>query len=63
MKARLTRDNSDYDMYMLALQNAKERTVEDWASLFKEVDTRFQLTKTHQPPKSALAVLEVTWNS
>ncbi|KAL8941723.1 MAG: hypothetical protein Q9211_001699 [Gyalolechia sp. 1 TL-2023] len=51
----------DYDMYMLAFQNAKERTAEDWKSLFREADERFELTRVEQPPKATLAVVEVTW--
>ena len=46
---------------MLALQNGKERTVDDWSTLFKEADPRFKLTRTYQPPKSYLAIIEVTW--
>lgn len=46
---------------MLAFQNAKERTAEDWRVLFQEVDPRFTLTKVSQPRKSYLAVVEVTW--
>ena len=36
--------HSDYDMYMLALQNGKERTADEWSMLFKEADPRFKLT-------------------
>ncbi|KAL9025549.1 MAG: hypothetical protein Q9196_005649 [Gyalolechia fulgens] len=55
------RESRDYDMYMLAFQNAKERTAEDWKSLFREADERFELTRVEQPPKATLAVVEVTW--
>ena len=55
------RFHSDYDMYMLAFQNAKERTADDWTTLFKEVDPRFKITRVYQPPKSSLAVVDVTW--
>ena len=53
--------HSDYDMYMLAFQNARERTADDWSALFKEADPRFMPTQVHQPPQSSLAVVEVTW--
>ncbi|KAI4095257.1 MAG: hypothetical protein LQ339_007316 [Xanthoria mediterranea] len=55
------REARDYDMYMLALQNAKERTAEDWRVLFEGADSRFRLVGVHQPPKSSLAVVEVIW--
>ena len=55
------RFDSDYDMYMLAFQNAKERTADDWTALFKEADQNFKLTRVYQPPKSSLAIVEVTW--
>lgn len=48
-------------MYMLAFQNAKERTADDWATLFKEADPRFKINRVYQPPKSSLAVVDVTW--
>lgn len=51
----------DYDMYMLAFQNAKERTAEDWETLFKVADERFRVTEVVQPVKSALAVVVATW--
>ncbi|KAI4220773.1 MAG: hypothetical protein LQ349_008004, partial [Xanthoria aureola] len=55
------REARDYDMYMLAFQNAKARTAEDWRVLFEGADPRFRLVGVHQPPKSSLAVVEVVW--
>lgn len=55
------REARDYDMYMLAFQNAKERTANDWTMLFKESDPRFKPTRLCQPSKSSLAIVEVTW--
>ncbi|KAL8743969.1 MAG: hypothetical protein Q9190_003738 [Brigantiaea leucoxantha] len=55
------REVRDYDMYMLAFQNAKERTADDWTMLFSEADPRFRLTKIRQPLKSSLAIVEFTW--
>lgn len=49
-------------MYMLAFQNAKERTASDWATLFTDVDRRFELTQISRPPKSSLAIIEFTWH-
>ena len=50
-------NDRDYDMYMLAFQNAKERTADDWIALFKEADPKFQLLDMHQSPNSSLAVV------
>ncbi|KAL4886384.1 S-adenosyl-L-methionine-dependent methyltransferase [Aspergillus karnatakaensis] len=55
---RLSRD---HDMYMMAFQNARERTVDDWKALVKETDPRFELTAIHQPARSVLGVIEATW--
>ncbi|KAL8941390.1 MAG: hypothetical protein Q9216_002268 [Gyalolechia sp. 2 TL-2023] len=57
----LEREGRDYDMYMLAFQNAKERTVEDWKALFSLADQRFEVGRVEQAPKSALAIVEITW--
>ncbi|KAL4935046.1 hypothetical protein BDV06DRAFT_229194 [Aspergillus oleicola] len=50
------------DMYMMAFQNARERTVDDFAALIKAADSRYELTATHQPSNSVVAVMEVTFN-
>ena len=50
-------------MYMLAFQNAKERTVDDWTALFEGVDARFKLASVHHPPRSYLAVIQFLWNA
>ncbi|KAJ5780072.1 hypothetical protein N7457_005232 [Penicillium paradoxum] len=55
------REARDYDMYMLALQNAQERTLDDWKSLFRDVDLRFNIVRIYQPSKSYLSIVEVTW--
>lgn len=51
----------DYDMYMLGLQNAQERTPDDWKSLFRDTDSRFKVVRISQPSKSYLSIMEVTW--
>lgn len=51
----------DYDMYMLAFQNAKERTTEDWRTLFNAADERFEVGEVVQPMNSALAIVAATW--
>ncbi|CAG8898682.1 unnamed protein product [Penicillium egyptiacum] len=55
------REARDYDMYMLGLQNAQERTPDDWKSLFRETDLRFNVMRISQPSKSYLSIMEVTW--
>ncbi|KAJ5956091.1 hypothetical protein N7501_010370 [Penicillium viridicatum] len=55
------REARDYDMYMLGWQNAQERTPDDWKSLFRDTDSPFNVTKTFQPSKSYLSIMEVTW--
>ncbi|KAL8920036.1 MAG: hypothetical protein Q9208_006491 [Pyrenodesmia sp. 3 TL-2023] len=57
------REGRDYDMYMLAFQNAKERTAADWKTLFKAADERFGVGEVAQPEKSALAVVVATWGA
>ena len=52
---------SDFDIYMLAFQNGRERTMDEWMTLFKQADTRFQISSVRQPPNSSLAVIEVEW--
>lgn len=54
-------DDRDYDMYMLGLQNAQERTRDDWNTLLRDADSRFKLTQVSKPSKSYLAIIEVIW--
>ncbi|KAJ5849885.1 hypothetical protein N7455_009741 [Penicillium solitum] len=54
-------ERADYDLYMLGLQNSQERTPDDWKSLFRDTDSRFNVTKISQPSKSYLSIMEVTW--
>jgi glutaminase len=49
-------------MYMLGLQNAQERTTDDWKTLLKDTDSRFKITSISKPFKSFLSIIEVTWN-
>ncbi|KAJ6191670.1 hypothetical protein N7519_001691 [Penicillium mononematosum] len=55
------REARDYDMYMLGLQNAQERTPDDWKSLFRDTDLRFKVMRISKPSKSYLSIMEVTW--
>ncbi|KAJ5084748.1 S-adenosyl-L-methionine-dependent methyltransferase [Penicillium alfredii] len=55
------REARDYDMYMWGLQNAQERTRNDWDTLLRDADPRFKLTRVSKPSKSYLAIIEVVW--
>lgn len=46
---------------MQSCANAKERTYDDWASLFTKVDPRFKLRSVATPLHSALSIIEVVW--
>jgi hypothetical protein len=41
--------------------NAKERSADDWKSLFGQADERFKLNRIVNPPGSILAVIEFVW--
>jgi hypothetical protein len=41
--------------------NAKERSADDWTSLFEKADKRFKLNRIVNPPGSILAVIEFVW--
>ena len=49
-------------MYMLAFQNAQERTANDWKNLLQSADPRYKLTRLVQPAQSSLAIVEATWD-
>ncbi|KAK7954339.1 O-methyltransferase [Apiospora saccharicola] len=49
------------DTHMQSCANAKERTYDDWASLFAKVDPRFKLRSVTTPLHSALSIIEVVW--
>ncbi|CAG8950964.1 hypothetical protein HYFRA_00006361 [Hymenoscyphus fraxineus] len=57
-KERYTRSN---DLSLLASFNSRERTVEDWKSLFQEADKGFVLKNVFEPQGSALGILEFKW--
>ncbi|KAK8099975.1 O-methyltransferase [Apiospora kogelbergensis] len=49
------------DTHMQSCANAKERTYDDWVSLFAKVDSRFKLQSVTTPLHSALSIIEVVW--
>ena len=46
---------------MKAIQNAKERDAEDWASLFQAADPRFKLEEISKPPGATLSIIPASW--
>ena len=55
--------NSNLDLGMKELLNAKERTSEDWKQLFQEADPRFKLISIKKPPASELSIVEFCWEA
>ncbi|KAL1604783.1 hypothetical protein SLS60_004323 [Paraconiothyrium brasiliense] len=51
------------DLAMKAAFNSKERTVDDWSSLFRAADERFKLADVQVGGGQGLAVLRFTWDS
>ena len=49
------------DMAMKELQNAKERTADDWAQLFHDSNQGFILQEIIQPTGSDLAIIVASW--
>ncbi|KAK8065892.1 sterigmatocystin 8-O-methyltransferase precursor [Apiospora hydei] len=49
------------DTHMQSCANAKERTYDDWVSLFAKADPRFRLQSVTTPLHSALSIIEVVW--
>lgn len=49
------------DMLGQAVNNTGERSVDDWANLFKKTDSRFKLLNTWKPPKSTMWFIEAEW--
>ncbi|KAI1807228.1 S-adenosyl-L-methionine-dependent methyltransferase [Daldinia bambusicola] len=50
------------DLNMASAFNGKERTVDEFQSLFEQSDPRFVLHKTIQPSGSALGMVEFVWD-
>ena len=46
---------------MLEIQHSRERELEEWATLFKEADSRFEFLGDKQPPRSRLWILTARW--
>ncbi|KAL4933285.1 uncharacterized protein BDV17DRAFT_251513 [Aspergillus undulatus] len=55
-------NSRDHDMCLMAFQDARERSVDDWKALIKKTDSQLGLTAIHQPARYILGVIEATWN-
>lgn len=49
------------DLRMMALYNARERSVDDFRRVLRDADPRFELASVKTMPKSELGVFEVIW--
>lgn len=57
--SNIARTTSVMDMFMLISGNGKERTLDDWKKLVKQVDTGLELVKTHSVPGVTASFLEI----
>lgn len=49
------------DVRVMALFNAKERSVSKWKALVQEVDPRFKVEKVEAKPEAFFALIEAVW--
>jgi hypothetical protein len=47
---------------MLAILNGRERDSDEWQSLFKRTDSRFQFVGITEPEGSQLVMIEAVWS-
>lgn len=50
------------DLSILELQNARERDLDDWATLFERADRRFKYLGGGKPEGANLWILEARWD-
>ncbi|EED13972.1 hydroxyindole O-methyltransferase, putative [Talaromyces stipitatus ATCC 10500] len=55
------RDLRYMDISMKAFNNARERDVEAWESLFTEADSRFRFLGVSMPPGARMSIIEAEW--
>ncbi|TVY33615.1 O-methyltransferase [Lachnellula subtilissima] len=63
MSTRRERRLRSMDIGMLTLQNARERNRDDWISLFKRADERYNFAGVTEPEGSDLAIIEFAWQT
>jgi len=47
---------------MKVFTNAKERSGQEWATLFAKTDPRFKFQGVTIPPGAKIAIIEAKWN-
>ena len=50
------------DVSMLTIQNSRERDQDDWISLFKQADKRFNFLGVTHPEGANLLIIEFNWD-
>ena len=58
----LMKSYRNFDIAMKAIQNGKERDIDDWAQLFSAVDPCLKFRGAKQPPGSALSIIDAVWD-
>ena len=53
--------NSNMDIAMKQMTNAKERDFDDWMNLFGMADPRFRVQSPREPAGAKLAIIEAAW--
>jgi hypothetical protein len=51
-----------FDLGMIAIQNGRERDLDEWKSLFGRADSRFHFVGVTQPEGSNLSLIEASWS-
>ncbi len=51
------------DLTMMEINNAKERDLDEWKTLFDKADSRFIYKGLRQPPGSKLGIIEAVWDN
>ncbi|KAL3456400.1 O-methyltransferase-domain-containing protein [Aspergillus heterothallicus] len=55
------REARHFDLHLLAVLNAMERSLDEWKELFRKADGRFEFTGVKRPNGAVASVIEVTW--
>lgn len=57
----ITQFGTSTDLRMLALFNARERSLEAWKGVVREADERFEIVRVEANPLTYMVVMEVVW--
>ncbi len=50
-----------YDLAMKEVQNARERSANEWVQLFRDAHSQLRLCSIQQPPQSDLSIIVAEW--